>query len=114
MRPQPLLFHGGHGQARGVEAGAEVDRQDGVPGVDRELLHRRHVLDAGVVDEQVDGAELRDGLAHHAFDLVGLAHVGRVVADLHVMPLDQVEAQFFDVVQVAEAIEHDVGALGRQ
>jgi hypothetical protein len=44
----------GRATARGVEGAAEVDGDDRVPAVGREVLHGRHVLDAGVVDQDVD------------------------------------------------------------
>jgi len=40
-----------------VKGRAQVDGDDGVPLVDRELLDRRDVLDAGVVDQDVDRPE---------------------------------------------------------
>jgi len=45
----------------GVVVGRQVDRQDCLPFVRRELLDRRDELDAGVVDQDVDRAELRLG-----------------------------------------------------
>jgi hypothetical protein len=57
MRPQLLLAHAGHRQARGVERRAQVDGDDRVPAFGRKVLDRRHMLDAGVVDQDVDAAE---------------------------------------------------------
>ena len=42
----------------------------------------RHVLDAGVVHQDVDAAELRRGVLHHVLDLGRLAHVGAVIGHL--------------------------------
>ena len=39
MRPQLAAFIAGSASARGVEGAAEVDRHDGVPALDREILH---------------------------------------------------------------------------
>ena len=111
---EALALHRRQRQPRGVEGGREVDREDRVPPVDREVVDRRHMLDAGVVDQQVDGAELRQRLAHHVLDGLGPAHVGAVVAHLHVVLLGEFGAQRFDLALVAEAVEDDVGALGRQ
>ena len=44
----------GDGGADGVEGGREIDREDRVPFLDREILDRRDELDAGVVDENVE------------------------------------------------------------
>ena len=55
-------LHARHGGADGVEGGGQIDGDDLVPLLDRELLDRRDVLDAGIVDEDVDGAERLLGL----------------------------------------------------
>ena len=70
----------------------------------------RHVLDAGVVDQDVDRTDRAHGVGHHVLDLGGLAHVGAVVADLAAEGGDLALGR----VDVAEAIEHDVGALAGQ
>jgi hypothetical protein len=41
------------------------------------------MLDAGVVDQDVDPPELGRRKGHHVLDLGGFAHVGAVVAHLH-------------------------------
>ena len=81
MRPQLRCLHLRQREPGRVEGRAEVDRDDRVPALDRELLDRRDVLDAGVVDEDVDAAEVGLGrVGHHRLDLGRLAHVGAVVA----------------------------------
>jgi hypothetical protein len=65
-----------------VEHRRQVDRDDLVPALHRELLHRRHVLDAGVVDQNVDAAELALGIGDHLGDLRRVADIGRVMTDL--------------------------------
>ena len=71
--PAPFLrLHAGHGGADGVEGGREVDGDDLVPLLGRELLDRGDVLDAGIVDEHVESAEARLRLADHGGDLIGL------------------------------------------
>jgi len=45
-------------------------------------MPHRHVLDAGVVHQNVDAAQLRLRVGHEVGDLRGLAHVGGVVRDL--------------------------------
>jgi hypothetical protein len=65
-----------------VKGSRQVDREDRIPFVDRKLVDRRDMLDAGVVDKQVDRAEARDCVLHHRFDLLGLRHVGAVIGDL--------------------------------
>jgi hypothetical protein len=51
---------------------------------------------------------------HHRVNLVRLRHVGAVIGDLDAELLGQARAQRLDLCRVAEAVEHDVGALRRQ
>ena len=59
-------------------------------------------------------AEHVDGLADHAFDRLGLAHVGRRIDDLGVGALRQLRARLLDLQRLAEAVQHDVGARARE
>ncbi len=62
---------------RGVKRRREVDRDDRVPALFREVDDRRDMLDPGIVDEDVDGAELAHRLGDETTDLHRLGHVGR-------------------------------------
>src|SRR5215204_1525096 len=55
--PPPSLAHRRDGEAGGVEGGGEVNGDDLIPLLDRELVDRSDVLDAGVVDEDVEAPE---------------------------------------------------------
>jgi hypothetical protein len=68
------------------------------------------MLDAGVVDQDVDGAEFGLAGTHHGLDLGRPGHVGAVVADAPAQP-GHVRLGAF---HVAEAVEQDVGALAGQ
>ncbi len=70
------LLHAGHRGADGVKRRGQVDGDDRVPFLDRELLDRRHELDAGIVDEHVDRAEGLFAERDHFGDFGGLGHVG--------------------------------------
>jgi hypothetical protein len=96
-----------------VEGRHEIDRDDRVPFLRRELVDRRHVLDARIVDEDVDGPELSDGLDDHRFDRGRVHHVGGVVAYRDAILLFEPRAQRFDFVEAPEAVQHDVRAGGR-
>ena len=61
---EALLLHVRQRGGGAVEHGRQVQRDDGVPLLDREVLDRRGVLDAGVVDQDVDATEL----AHRVVD----------------------------------------------
>ena len=66
------LLHAGHGGADAMEGRRQVDGDDLVPLLDREFLDRRHELDAGVVDEHVDRAEVLSPSATMAAISAGL------------------------------------------
>ena len=70
------------------------------------------MLDAGIVDEDVDGAEFLLGVGDHGGDLVGLAHVGGGIAHRDAVLLGEAGAQRLDLAGVAEAVEDDIGAVG--
>ena len=112
MRPHLRRFMPGTDGADSVEGRGQVDGDDRVPFLDRELLDRRHVLDAGIVDENVDAAELALGGADHLDDLGRLGHVGRRIERLDLAVALDAGADRLDLAPVAEAIEHDVGAFG--
>ena len=102
--------HARQGGVDRVVVGREVDRQDRLPPGRRELLDRRHELDARVVDQDVERAEFRLGLAHHPGDLLALAHVGAVIAYLDVAARGQAGAQALDRRRLAEAVQGEVAA----
>jgi len=68
-----------------VKRRRQIDREHRVPAFLGEVDNRRNMLDPGVVDEDVDGAELARRLADEAADLRGLRHVGREVQGAHAM-----------------------------
>ena len=105
------LLHGRQRQARGVKGAGQVDGDDGVPFVHRKVLHRRHMLDAGVVDQDVHPAELAGGVLHHVFDVGHAAHVGTVVGHLGAGCL--AGGQHFGAggVHITETVQDDIGAL---
>ena len=98
-------FHGGQRQARGVESAAQVDGQHRVPFIDWKVFNFCNVLNAGVIHQNVDAAELVGCKFHHGFDLGGLAHVGAVVGHLHTQGADR----SFGAFDVAKTVEHDIG-----
>jgi hypothetical protein len=102
MRPQPFCFIAG--SADGVERGAEIDGDNGIPFVRRKVLDPRHVLDAGVVHQDVDAAQLALGVGHEAGDLRGLAHVGGVVRDLDAGLAGDDVAQRIDRIAIAQPV----------
>ncbi len=111
--PPPFLPpHPRHRVTDGVERRGQVERDDHVPLLDREILDRRDELHARIVDEDVDAAEILVGAREHRLDLFGLGQVGAVIARL--APADRLQplAFYLDRIGVAEAIDDDVGAVG--
>ena len=101
----------GHDRLDEVERGRHVDRDDRIPLRLGKRLDWCEMLDAVVVDDDVDLAELGAGKLGHGANLLGLAHVGARVTRLHAeLPLQR-GARELDLVRVAEAIEHDIGPL---
>ena len=92
--------------ARGVEGRGKVDGDDRVPFFGREVLDRRDMLDAGIVDEDVGPAKLIGAALHHPLDRLRIGHIGAVV--------DRADLLTFagDVGRVAETVDHQPGAFG--
>jgi hypothetical protein len=67
-------------------------------------------LNAGVVDQNVDRAELRRGRGYQVGDFLRLGHVGPVVADRDVVARREIGPGGLDLGRVAEAVQHDVHA----
>jgi hypothetical protein len=97
-----------------VVDGGQVDRDDGFPALRREFLDRGGELDAGIVDQDVDLAEFGRRVLDQRLDLVRLAEIGAVVADLDAELVGDPLLQAGDRVGLAEAVQHHVGALGSQ
>src|SRR3546814_2632217 len=70
------------------------------------------MLHAGIVDEDVDGAEFVDAFLHQAFDLVRLRQVGAIIADADLVRVLDAPTGLLDLGGVAETVQHHVGALG--
>ena len=62
-----------------MEHRRQIDRQDRVPFIGREVLDRRDVLDAGIVDEDVGRAELVGAAPDHLLDLRGVGKIGAIM-----------------------------------
>jgi hypothetical protein len=110
MRPH-LRLHAGDRGADRVKGRGQVDGDDLVPFLDGEILDRRDELDAGVVDENIDGAQRLFRIGDHGGDLGRLRHVGGVVEAFHAEILLDAGALLLDRVLVAEAVDDDIGAL---
>jgi hypothetical protein len=110
----PAAFHVGEHSPCGAEGGCEIDGDDRVPTLHRELADRRRVLDAGIVDEDVHATKVVRGMRDHAIDLVRLRHVGGTVGHTDTMLLSQRRPHLFDLGRVAKPVQQHVRALARK
>ena len=65
-----------------MEGAGQIDGNHSVPSLHRKVFYAGHVLNASVVDQDVDAAKFFFGKLHHGFNFGGLAHVGAVVGHL--------------------------------
>lgn len=79
MRPYFFRLHQRDRGAHGMEGARQIDRDDLVPFLDREILDLLDMLDAGIVDQDIDGAEGLRRRFDQVGDLGGLRHVGRMI-----------------------------------
>ncbi len=97
----------------GVEGRRQVDGDDRVPLGGREFVDRRDMLDAGIVDEDVDAAKLRR-LRDHGGDLVRLRHVRRRIERATAAEGLKPPTLGLDRLGVAEPVDDDIGAFAGQ
>jgi hypothetical protein len=90
-----------------VKGARQVDGDDGIPTFNWKVFNAGNVLDAGVVDQDIDSAKLFFGKPHHGFNFCGLAHVGAMIDNLGTQ-----SGNFgFWASVVAKAIQNNVGTL---
>ena len=111
MRPHFCAFMPGIAARIAWNGRGKIDGDDGVPLVGRKVLDRRDMLDAGVVDEDVDRTHLGFGVGDHRLDFGALGHVGRVVESLDPELLLDFDALGLDRRLVAEAVDDDIRAF---
>src|SRR4051794_18667223 len=97
--------------ANGVEGGNEIYGDDGIPPLDRERVDGRHMLDARIIDQDVNPTEFASRSRHHRLDGLRAAHIGGVIADGYAVVEGDCTTQSLDLTGVAEPIEHDVAGL---
>jgi hypothetical protein len=105
----PLLgFHDRDRHAHGVKGARKIDRQDLVPLLSRECLDRGDVLDASVVNQNVNVAERGSRGGDEIGNLIGLGCVGAVTSDRHAITHGNLVFCLINICLGAETIEHDV------
>ncbi len=109
-QPPPALgFHMRQDQPRGVEYARQVERDDQVPFGDGKFIDRRDMLRAGIVDQDIDPAELVGGVSDHALDRRGIGQVGVAVSRPRARSLGQLGPLLLDRRRLAKAVDHDIG-----
>jgi hypothetical protein len=108
------LLHSRQGEADRVESRRQVERDDQVPAIDRELIDRRDMLHASIVDEDIDPAEIRLGLAEQLFDRLGPGQIGIAVRRLGSARTLQFLPDLLDLGGIAEAVQHDARPFRRE
>jgi len=88
--------------------------KDRVPFLDRKLIQRRDVLNAGVVDENVKLAVFGERGRDHLRDLLGSGHVRRRIVDLDAGLGGDPGPRAGDFGSLAESVQHHGGAGLRQ
>jgi hypothetical protein len=97
-----------------MKRGRQIDRDDRVPA----FLGKRHdlcdMLDSGVIDEDVDAAELLRRLGDEFAYLRRLCHVSAGIRGTDAVALGKAGPQPLYGGGVTEAVQHDIATLGGQ
>ena len=72
------------------------------------------MLDAGIVDQDIDRAQPGHRVAHQQTAAVGARQIGIAMEHPDAELALQAGAQGLDLLGVAKAVEHDIGPLPRQ
>ena len=97
-----------------MEGRGQVYGNDRVPAGGRKILDRRYILNAGIVDEDIDLSETLGCVRDHRLDHLGFRHVGAVVVDIDIVLARQGAGYRLNLAALAEAIEQDRSALAGQ
>ena len=109
--PAPVpLEHLRQHRTSGQEYCGQVDRDHGIPALDREFVHWRNMLDARVVDEHVDASELARRMLDQPRGSAGLERSAALKATRTPWVFGDLLAQLLDRCGIAEAVDHEIGA----
>jgi len=95
-----------------VKRGRQIDGEDGVPAIDGKALGGRDVLDAGVVDEDIDRAEALFGIADQLCALLGIGKVGRVEENLDAVLLAQTPGKRLGLFRRDNTVDDETASGG--
>jgi len=74
-------LHSRQNSANGVEGSREIDSEDSVPLFRWKCLYRRHVLNPGIIDENIDLPERRNCVVDESRALIGVSQISRRITD---------------------------------
>src|SRR6266511_4460104 len=97
-----------------MEGRRQIDGEDCVPFFRWEVLQWGHMLDARIVDENVEPAGRLQGFFDHLADCYGLRHVRRGERHPHLEVRDNLRLYIGDLFRLAETVKDDFRAGCRQ
>ena len=83
----------------------QIERDDVIPFFIGEILDRGNMLDAGIVDENIDPSQMTRDFRDHAVDFPGIHQIGAVVKNFGVVLGLQAGLQGIDLRMNAQAVE---------
>ena len=104
------LLHPAHRGADCVERGREIERDDGVILVDREILDRRDELNARIVHEDIEPPMRGFRSSNERSTSLSLHQVGAVITHRDAGLTFKAGADLFDLGGVAQTVERHIHA----
>jgi hypothetical protein len=112
MRPHLFLEHRRERQPGGVKCRRQVDGEDQVPLFGREILQRGHMLDSGIVDQDIEPSMRTQCVIDHLADRHGLRHIRGRVGHPDIELRGDLGLHIRNAARIAETVEDDFGAGG--
>jgi len=112
--PPTAPAHQRHRGLHCVKYGGKVERDDCIPLLVGKILDRCHMLDPGIVHQNIDRAEVSFGPRHQSPDLRRAGQIRPVECDANTKLPAKRGPQILDFRCVAEPVQHDVRTLCSQ
>src|SRR5690606_10723733 len=113
--PPTLLLHIGQGRRGAVENGRQIQRNNGIPTLDRKIFDQVGVLHARVVDEDVDTTPQNAcRFVNKGAGGFGLAKVGVYIVRLYRELQLDIDPLFFNGLGITKTVDHYIGPIGSQ
>lgn len=109
--PSPFAaLHAGQSGMGQMERGGKIDGDDRIPFLGGKILDIGDILNASVIDDDIDRTKGFFRLGDKRIDLLRLGHIGTVIDRLHAEVLFNGEAVFLDLRRITETVQHDIRA----